>query len=64
VLTVEGAALRTVGGSTPGSLRDVVGLPAGEVAEVAFVAETAGDWTMTRRALDGSLDLRAILRVV
>jgi hypothetical protein len=45
-------------------LRDVVGLPAGEVAEVAFVAETAGDWTMTRRALDGSLDLRAILRVV
>jgi FtsP/CotA-like multicopper oxidase with cupredoxin domain len=64
VLTVEGAALRTVGGPTPGPLRDVVGLPAGEVAEVAFVAETAGDWTMARRALDGSLALRAILRVV
>jgi FtsP/CotA-like multicopper oxidase with cupredoxin domain len=63
VLTVEGTAVRRLDGPAHGPWRDVVGLPAGAAADVAFVAATPGDWTIERRALDGSARQRAILRV-
>jgi FtsP/CotA-like multicopper oxidase with cupredoxin domain len=62
-VAVEGAALRRVEGPAPGPWRDVVGLAAGEAAEIAFVAAAAGDWAMERRPLDGAHVLRALLRV-
>lgn len=62
-VAAEGAALRRVDGPAPGPWRDVVGLPAGEAAEIAFVAAAPGDWAMERRPLDGAPILRALISV-
>lgn len=63
VFSVDGLMVRRRDDGAAGHWRDVLGVEAGQGAEVDIFAVAPGDWTIERRPLRGAEAARAVLRV-